>query len=123
MAKSLIIYGSIFSLLAIVLGAFGAHGLKNVLDDYGKEIYNKAVFYHFIHAISILIVAILQNQFDNINLSLSVYLFISGIIIFSGSLYLLSITNIRWLGSITPLGGFSFIIGWFYMIYTFYNYK
>jgi uncharacterized membrane protein YgdD (TMEM256/DUF423 family) len=121
--KSWIIYGSLFSLLAIVLGAFGAHGLKNVLDDYGKEIYNKAVFYHFIHAISILIVAILQNQFDNINLSLSVYLFISGIIIFSGSLYLLSITNIRWLGSITPLGGFSFIIGWFYMIYTFYNYK
>ena len=123
MVKSWIIYGSLFSLLAIVLGAFGAHGLKNVLDDYGKEIYNKAVFYHFIHAISILIVAILQNQFDNINLSLSVYLFISGIIIFSGSLYLLSITNIRWLGSITPLGGFSFIIGWFYMIYTFYNYK
>ena len=123
MAKSLIIYGSIFSLLAIILGAFGAHGLKNILDDYGKEIFQKAVFYHFVHAISIILLGSLENQFSNINLSISGYCFIFGIILFSGSLYLLSITNIKLLGAITPIGGIGFIVGWAYMIYTFYNYN
>ena len=122
-AKSLIIYGSIFSLLAIILGAFGAHGLKNILNDYGNEIFQKAVFYHFIHAISLILLGSFQNQFSDINLSFSSYCFILGIILFSGSLYLLAITNIKWLGAITPIGGIGFIAGWSYMIYAFYNYN
>ena len=122
MGRIWIIYGSLFSFLAIVIGAFGAHGLKNILDDYGKEIFQKGVFYHFIHAISLILIAIISNQYNGINLSVSAYSFIFGIIIFSGSLYVLAITNIKWFGAITPIGGIAFIIGWAYMIYAFYNY-
>ena len=110
--KIWIVYGSFFSLLAVVLGAFGAHGLKNVLDQYSREIYEKAIYYHFIHSLAIILIAILNNQYNNINLSYSVYLFLFGIIIFSGSLYVLAITGIKWLGAITPIGGLAFIIGW-----------
>ena len=117
--KIWIVYGSFFSLLAIVLGAFGAHGLKNVLDQYSREIYEKAIYYHFIHSLAIILIAILNNQYNNINLSYSVYLFLFGIIIFSGSLYVLAITGIKWLGSITPIGGLLFIFGWVYMIVAF----
>ena len=117
--KIWIVYGSFFSLLAIVLGAFGAHGLKNVLDQYSREIYEKAIYYHFIHSLAIILIAILNNQYNNINLSYSVYLFLFGIIIFSGSLYVLAITGIKWLGAITPIGGLLFIFGWVYMIVAF----
>ena len=112
MARVWILYGSFFAFLAIVLGAFGAHGLKDILDNYRKEIFQKAVFYHFIHAISLILIAILNNQYNGVNLSISAYSFILGIIIFSGSLYVLAITNFKWLGAITPIGGISFIIGW-----------
>ena len=117
--KIWIVYGSFFSLLAIVLGAFGAHGLKNILDQYSREIYEKAIYYHFIHSLAIILIAILNNQYNNINLSYSVYLFLFGIIIFSGSLYVLAITGIKWLGAITPIGGLLFIFGWVYMIVAF----
>ena len=117
--KIWIVYGSFFSILAIVLGAFGAHGLKNILDQYSREIYEKAIYYHFIHSLAIILIAILNNQYNNINLSYSVYLFLFGIIIFSGSLYVLAITGIKWLGAITPIGGLLFIFGWVYMIVAF----
>ena len=117
--KIWIVYGSFFSLLAIVLGAFGGHGVKNVLDQYSREIYEKAIYYHFIHSLAIILIAILNNQYNNINLSYSVYLFLFGIIIFSGSLYVLAITGIKWLGAITPIGGLLFIFGWVYMIVAF----
>tara|TARA_Y100000590_G_C15534924_1_gene944645 strand:+ start:364 stop:732 length:369 start_codon:yes stop_codon:yes gene_type:complete len=117
--KIWIVYGSFFSLLAIVLGAFGAHGLKNILDQYSREIYEKAIYYHFIHSLAIILIAILNNQYNNINLSYSVYLFLFGIIIFSGSLYVLAITGIKWLGAITPIGGLLFIFGWVYIIVAF----
>jgi len=121
--KVWIIYGSFLSLLAVVLGAFGAHGLKNVLSQYSKEIYDTAIFYHFIHSLAIISIAILNTQYDNINLSYSFYLFLFGIIIFSGSLYILAITGIKWLGAITPIGGMLFIFGWGYLIVTFYNHN
>ena len=114
-----IIYGSFFSLLAVVLGAFGAHGLKNILNQYSREVYNTANFYHFIHSLAIIFIAILNTQYNDINLSYSFYFFLFGIIIFSGSLYILAITGIKWLGAITPIGGVLFILGWGYMMFTF----
>ena len=121
--KVWIIFGSFFSLLAVVLGAFGAHVLKNILSQHSKEIYETAIFYHFIHSLAIIFVAILNSQYDNINLSYSFYFFLFGIIIFSGSLYVLALSEIKWLGAITPIGGMLFIFGWAYMIVTFYKHN
>lgn len=99
---------------AVILGAFGAHGLKDRLDPYSLEVYQKAAFYHFTHALGLLLLASLSSQnllneaaYQKIALLLCV-----GIILFSGSLYLLAITGIKWLGAITPLGGTAFIISW-----------
>ena len=95
-------------LLAVVLGAFGAHGLRSLLEQNGTAIiWEKAVFYHFIHAVMLFILA------DRKSLRrLSWWSFFAGIVIFSGSLYLLAVTNTRLLGAITPVGGVCFIIGW-----------
>ena len=90
--------------LAVALGAFGAHWLKPIIDRNGLlEVWNKAVFYHFTHAIVLLLLAF----FGATNRS-ACWLFCAGILLFSGSLYTMALTNIRWLGAITPLGGLCF---------------
>ena len=95
-------------LLAVVLGAFGAHGLKNLLAQNGTAaIWETAVFYHFIHAVMLFILAE-RKTFP----AVAWWSFLTGIVIFSGSLYLLAVTNVRWLGAITPFGGVSFVAGW-----------
>jgi len=104
--------GSILGVLVVVLGAFGAHGLKHVLDDYGLSIYNKAVLYHMFHTLGILIVGLLQKLDVNFSGETSGCFFLIGIILFSGSLYLMAIFNIKWLGMVTPFGGIAFVIGW-----------
>jgi uncharacterized membrane protein YgdD (TMEM256/DUF423 family) len=100
--------------LAVILGAFGAHGLGNRLDDYQRSVYEKAVFYHFVHALGILIVAVLARTgtADPARLSTISWFLLAGIVFFSGSLYVLAITGQRWLGAVTPIGGVCFIIGW-----------
>ena len=98
--------------LAVALGAFGAHSLKPLLaENQTAAIWEKAVFYHFIHAVMLFILA------GRAPLNLGPWLcFLLGIVIFSGSLYLLAVTNLRWLGAITPLGGISFIVGWVWLV-------
>jgi uncharacterized membrane protein YgdD (TMEM256/DUF423 family) len=94
--------------LAVVLGAFGAHGLKGLLAENGTTmIWEKAVFYHFIHTVMLFVLAE-RKPFP----VFSWWSFLVGIVIFSGSLYLLAVTNILWLGAITPLGGVAFLLGW-----------
>jgi uncharacterized membrane protein YgdD (TMEM256/DUF423 family) len=94
--------------LAVALGAFGAHGLKGILETQGMvDVWNKAVFYHFIHAIALLVLALYGAANRG-----AWWLLFSGIFIFSGSLYLMALTNLRWLGAITPLGGLCFLAGW-----------
>lgn len=104
--------GSALMFLAVALGAFGSHALKSRLSEYSLDVYKTAIFYHVIHAISLFIVAWLSTQTISPKVHHAGMCFISGIILFSGSLYLLSITNIKWLGAITPLGGMSFLMGW-----------
>src|SRR5262249_39715925 len=106
--------GAILLALAVGLGAFGAHGLRDRLDAYLMGIYEKAVFYHFIHALGVLIVSILPRTgtFSDVATSWVCGLLVAGIALFSGSLYLLAITGNRMLGAITPLGGLSFIAAW-----------
>ena len=103
---------AVMGALAVALGAFGAHSLKDVLIRNGTTaIWEKAVFYHFIHAIMLFILS------GRTPLQLGPWFsFLNGILIFSGSLYLLALTNVRWLGAITPIGGISFIVGWLWLV-------
>ena len=105
---------AILGALAVGIGAFGAHGLEPVLETYNRvETFETAVKYHFYHTLAILLVGILiAFGKGNKLLKASVWSFLVGILIFSGSLYILSVTNITWLGAVTPLGGLAFIAGW-----------
>ncbi len=94
--------------LAVAIGAFGAHGLRGRLDAYSMGIYERAVLYHFIHALGLLIVSTMLPRVTQI----VCWLLLAGIILFSGSLYLLAVTGIRTLGAVTPFGGISFIAAW-----------
>lgn len=105
--------GSINALIAVMLGAFGAHALKNRLSADMLDIFQTGVQYHFYHALGLLAVGIIAYHLpDSGLLRWSGWLMLAGIIIFSGSLYILSISGITWLGAITPIGGTSFIIAW-----------
>ena len=113
MAKVFITLASLSGMLAVMLGAFGAHALKGRLDDYALGIFQTAVQYHFYHSFALLAVGILAlSQPQTALLKSSGWLFLLGILVFSGSLYLLSLTGVRWLGAVTPLGGLAFIAGW-----------
>jgi uncharacterized membrane protein YgdD (TMEM256/DUF423 family) len=99
-------------LLAVALGAFGAHGLKEILaHNETTVIWEKAAFYHFIHAVMLFVLAGRKPLARGPWFS-----FLIGILIFSGSLYLLAVTNVKWLGAITPIGGISFMVGWVWLM-------
>ena len=98
--------------LAVALGAFGAHALKAKLESYGlTQVWNTAVLYHFIHAIALFALG-LSGATNRV----ATWLFLIGICIFSGSLYLMALTNVRWLGAITPFGGLCFLAGWAWLV-------
>ena len=107
-----LVIGAISGFLVVILGAFGAHGLKDILDEYGKSIYEKAVLYHMFHTMAILVLELIEKIQPEMQLSLAGWAFILGIILFSGSLYILAVTGFKWMGMITPFGGVFFIIGW-----------
>jgi len=97
--------------VAVALGAFGAHSLKDLLlRNQTAAIWEKAVFYHFIHALMLFVLAGRTPFRPG-----PWFCFLAGIVFFSGSLYLLALTNLRWLGAITPIGGLSFMIGWLWL--------
>ena len=100
---------------AIALGAFGAHGLEKQLDAGEMIIYETAVLYHLVHAVVILCVSLFQTVFPSPWFKRSFLGFMCGTIIFSGSLYLLAITGVRWLGAITPVGGLLLMAGWLFI--------
>ena len=102
--------GAALMALGVMLGAFGAHALKDRLDAYSLDVYQKAVFYHFIHALGILIVSTLRITDSSRNTVCA--LLLAGIVLFSGSLYLLALTGFRGLGAVTPFGGLAFIVAW-----------
>ncbi|MCB1700311.1 MAG: DUF423 domain-containing protein [Pseudomonadales bacterium] len=113
MAKLFITLASLSGMFAVGFGAFGAHALKNRLDDYALGVFQTAVQYHFYHSLALLAVGVIAlSHPQSALLRSSGWLFIVGIVIFSGSLYLLSISGLRWLGAVTPLGGLAFIAGW-----------
>jgi len=98
---------------AVLTGAFGAHGLKHILAQNGTAaVWETAVFYHFIHAVMLIVVAGRKPV-----LAGAWWCFLGGIVIFSGSLYLLALTNVKWLGAITPFGGASLLAGWAWLFW------
>ena len=103
--------GALFAALAVLAGAFAAHGLKEVLDSQALGIFRTAAQYQFYHALALILTGIISNQYKR-PLALPGWFFVAGILLFSGSLYLLALTSIHWIGAITPLGGLSFVIGW-----------
>jgi uncharacterized membrane protein YgdD (TMEM256/DUF423 family) len=105
--------------LAVILGAFGAHGLKGRLDEYAMSVYEKAVFYHFVHALGLLIVSTFGRigSLSGRAMDLVGWLLCAGILLFCGSLYALALSGVRMLGAITPLGGLSFIAAWFLLAF------
>ncbi|MEM6545655.1 MAG: DUF423 domain-containing protein [Pseudomonadota bacterium] len=113
MAQLTLTIAAIGGLLGVCLGAFGAHALRERFDAYAMGVFETAVQYQFYHSLALLAVGVLLVNFPNSSLlKSSSYLFAGGILVFSGSLYLLCFTGIKWLGAITPLGGLGFIGGW-----------
>jgi uncharacterized membrane protein YgdD (TMEM256/DUF423 family) len=113
MARWYICIAACCGLLAVALGAFGAHALKGRLDEAALSVYQTAVQYQFYHSLALFGVGLLCLWQPHSRLLLiSGVAFVSGILVFSGSLYLLSFTGVRWLGAITPLGGLAFMLGW-----------
>lgn len=113
MAKCFLILSSIFGFLSVALGAFGAHALKQKFNDYQMGIFQTGVQYQFFHTLALFLVGVLFLKSPEVSLlKYAGYAFTFGIVIFSGSLYLLAATQVKVLGAITPIGGVSFLIGW-----------
>ncbi len=117
MASTVLAAGSMLAFLAVLAGAFGAHGLKNMLSDYEMEVFKTAVQYHMMHALAILLVGVLMRQSPETTLSAVAWLMVAGIVLFSGSLYVLAISGQKWLGAVTPLGGLCFLLAWLMLLW------
>ena len=112
MAITLFRIAAALCFLAVGLGAFGAHALKATLQERGMlEVWNKAVLYHLVHAVAL--VALTLHGAGN---RAAYFLIAAGILFFSGSLYAMALTNVRWLGAITPIGGLCFLAGWAWLV-------
>ena len=112
-AKGILIAAGLLGLLSVAIGAFGAHGLEKTLTANGRvDTFETAVKYQFYHTLALFLLGLLMINFQHAYFSYAAYAFIIGIVVFSGSLYTLSLTNISILGAITPIGGLAFIIGW-----------
>lgn len=118
MERFLFTAGAIAALLAVALGAFGAHALRDRLTPDLLAVFETGVRYHFYHALALLAAAYAASRWPDGAVAVAGWLFIAGILLFSGSLYLLAVTGTRWLGAITPLGGVAFIAGWAALAWT-----
>ena len=108
-----LVLGALFALLAVMAGAFGAHGLRGVVDARGLEVFQTAVTYQIYHSLALILVAILPVAgLSRRLLGIAAGFFVAGILLFSGSLYLLVLTGLRWMGPVTPVGGIGFMVGW-----------
>lgn len=103
--------------LAVMIGAFGAHALKNILEANERtDTFELASRYHYYHTFALLAVGILLLKYNQSWFNYSGYSFLIGVLIFSGSLYILALTNMKWLGAITPIGGLALILGWVFLL-------
>ncbi|MBV0933205.1 DUF423 domain-containing protein [Marinobacterium weihaiense] len=111
-ARFTLVTAALLGALAVALGAFAAHGLRSILTGRLLEVFQTGVDYQFWHVGALLVTGLLQQRCNGLGLKISALAFLVGIVCFSGSLYVLALSGIHWLGVITPLGGTAFIIGW-----------
>lgn len=116
MAKTFLVAGGILAGVAVAAGAFGAHLLQNKLTARQMETFEIGVRYQMFHSLALLLVGQLCLRFQSNALVLAGWAWIFGILLFSGSLYLLSCWNLRWFGAVTPVGGTAFLIGWLLLV-------
>src|SRR5262245_46304073 len=112
MDRTFLLAGAIAGLIAVGFGAFGAHGLRARLSPEMLAVFETGVRYHMYHALALLPVAALAGRMEGRAIIAAGWLFIAGIVLFSGSLYLLAVTGVTILGAITPIGGVAFLAGW-----------
>jgi len=120
--KQIFVTAAISGMLAVALGAFGAHILKKMITPDMLEVYKTGVQYHFYHTFALLATGILLHLQPSKSLKTAAYLFMAGIVLFSGSLYALAITDIKVLGIITPFGGVAWLIAWLLLAIHFSKY-
>ena len=118
MDRTFLLAGAVAGLVAVGFGAFGAHGLRGRLTPEMLAVFETGVRYQMYHALALLLVAALAPHMPGKAMAVAGWLFIAGIAIFSGSLYLLSVTGVTVLGAITPIGGVAFLAGWAVLIVT-----
>ena len=112
LSQRFLVLGAVFAGSAVAAGAFGAHALKNILDVASLQVFETATRYQMYHAIGLCIVSWAIDRYPDQRLQLIGWLFTIGILLFSGSLYVVTLGGIRWLGAVTPIGGFAFLAGW-----------
>jgi uncharacterized membrane protein YgdD (TMEM256/DUF423 family) len=117
MDRIFLVLGSLSAFLGVALGAFAAHGLKARLTPDLLTTFEVGVRYQMYHALALLVVAWACTRWPGAVLTAGGWLFVAGIVIFSGSLYMLCLTGARWLGAITPLGGLAFLAGWLCLVW------
>jgi uncharacterized membrane protein YgdD (TMEM256/DUF423 family) len=111
--KLFVILGSVLGMLGVAAGAFGAHGLEDKLDAEMLDIWETAAKYQMYHAVALFGASWLIGQTGSSWATAGAASFVGGVLIFSGTLYILALTGVRWLGAITPIGGLALIVGWF----------
>ena len=104
--------GALFGLFAVALGAIATHALKDQLSAYAMTVFETAARYQMYHALALVLVAVIAGKVSDKRLTAAGWCFVGGIIVFSGSLYALALTDKKILGAITPLGGLAFMVGW-----------
>jgi len=119
-SKFFLMAGSLNAMLAVMLGAFAAHGLKKSLTDDLLNVFQTGVQYHFYHALGLIAVGLIAMHIQTSTIKWSGWLMLTGIVLFSGSLYILAISGMRWLGMITPFGGVCFIAAWAMLAWSIY---
>jgi uncharacterized membrane protein YgdD (TMEM256/DUF423 family) len=117
MKKTFLVAGALFGGVGVALGAFGAHGLRDILSEEHLKTFHTAVEYQFYHAFALLLTGLISERIQTRPISVAGNLFIAGIILFSGSLYLLAIFEpMEWIGIVTPFGGLCFLGGWGFLL-------
>ena len=119
--KLFAIIGALGGLSGVALGAFGAHSLKGTLTASMLDTFETGVRYQMYHSLALLVVAWAVERFGAPLFTVSSWCFVAGIVLFSGSLYILAFTGIRWIGAITPIGGLAFLAGWGMLAYGFWK--
>lgn len=121
--RALVLVGALGGLLSVALGAFAAHGLRTRLSPEMLAVFQTGVQYQFFHSLALLAVGALAAQGLSVpGMRCSALLFAAGMVIFSGSLYALALTGVKWLGAITPIGGVCFLAGWISLTFTLYRF-